>query len=90
METLYQQIAQALIHAIQRFYQRHQTPNAIDLFLQHFAQTDVLIGRQIQVHQDTKQLQGMAQGIDKHGCLQLLSTDGTVMPLFTGRIDVVG
>ncbi|WP_227430628.1 biotin--[acetyl-CoA-carboxylase] ligase [Psychrobacter sp. I-STPA6b] len=90
MTELYTQIAQALTNAMQRFDHLQKTPEAIDLFLSKFAQTDVLAGRQIQVSQDNKTQQGSAQGIDRHGCLQLLNTDGNIMPLFTGRIDVTG
>ncbi|WP_230659780.1 biotin--[acetyl-CoA-carboxylase] ligase [Psychrobacter sp. I-STPA10] len=98
LSELYTQIAQALINAMQRFNQlqqpqqqpqQQQTPDSVSQFLQDFAINDALAGRHIRVSQVTDQLQGKLQGIDNNGCLQLLTTDGRLVPIFTGKIDVV-
>ena len=101
LSELYTQIAQALINAMQRFsqlqpqkqLQPQQTSDTTHQFLQHFAGVDVLAGRQIRVSQDSgqtsKNLQGVVQGIDNNGCLQLRLSNGEIMSLFTGKIDVI-
>ena len=93
LSTLYEQIAQSLLNAHQRFVDIVTAPDTIHEFLTAFAQVDALSGKRMQV---TRQIQGSeevltgyASGIDCHGCLQLRLDDATLIPLFTGRIDVL-
>ena len=100
LTTLYEQMGTALCAAMQRFDALMSAQAAdsteSDLmadFLQQFAAMDALAGRALritqQVKDDTQTQEGLACGIDTHGCLQLRGADGHVQSLFTGRIDVL-
>lgn len=93
LSTVYEQIAQALLTANNRFEQIAAMPQLIEDFLPLFAQVDALAGHRIQVSQQIKDsvetVSGKAEGIDQNGCLQLRFDDATLTALFTGRIDVL-
>lgn len=95
MPQLYEQISQALIAAYDCFEQISTSPTrqAVDEFLQLFSQVDALAGQRMQVTRQiqtsTEILTGNASGIDRQGCLQLRLDDASLIPIYTGRIDVL-
>lgn len=103
LNELYQQISQALIHAVADFEQlvieqnQSQSPKTHD-FLQKFNQVDALRGKSVIIHQDSawgnsetsQTMSGKVIGIDGNGCLQLQRDDGKICAIFTGTIDVMG
>lgn len=98
LQTLYQQISEALLAAMTRFEHFDiERPTGhtyyLDSFLQEFATMDALAGRCLRISQEhngqTEILTGYACGIDTHGCLQLRQDNGNISALFTGRIDVI-
>ncbi|WP_296173214.1 biotin--[acetyl-CoA-carboxylase] ligase [Psychrobacter sp. UBA2769] len=98
LQTLYQQMSEALIAAMTRFeYLGLEKPTGhtyyLDSFLQEFATMDALVGLRLQVSQDhddnSHVITGDACSIDTNGCLQLREDNGKISALFTGRIDVI-
>ncbi len=103
LNEIYQQISQALIHAVSDFEQliieqdKHEQPNT-NAFLQKFHHVDALRGKSVIINQDSawgnretsKTMSGKVIGIDGNGCLQLQRDDGTICAIFTGTIDVMG
>ncbi len=98
LQTLYQQISEALLAAMTRFEHFDiEKPTGhtyyLDGFLQEFATLDALAGLRLQVTQDHDDkahvVTGDACSIDTNGCLQLRQDNGKISALFTGRIDVI-
>lgn len=103
LNELYQQISQALIHAVADFEQlvieqnQSKSPKTYD-FLQRFNQVDALWGKSVIINQDSawgdsetsQTMSGKVIGIDGNGCLQLQRDDGKICAIFTGTIDVMG
>ena len=98
LQTLYQQISEALLAAITRFEHFDiERPTGhtyyLDSFLQEFATMDALAGLRLRVTQDhddnSHVITGDACSIDTNGCLQLREDNGKISALFTGRIDVI-
>jgi BirA family biotin operon repressor/biotin-[acetyl-CoA-carboxylase] ligase len=98
LQTLYQQISEALLAAITRFEHFDiERPTGhtyyLDSFLQEFATMDALVGLRLRVSQDhddnSHVITGDACSIDTNGCLQLREDNGKISALFTGRIDVI-
>lgn len=98
LQTLYQQISEALLAAMTRFEHFDiEKPTGhtyyLDSFLQEFATMDALAGLRLQVTQDHDDkahvVTGDACSIDTNGCLQLRQDNGKISALFTGRIDVI-
>lgn len=98
LQTLYQQISEALLAAMTRFEHFDiERPTGhtyyLDSFLQEFATMDALAGLRLRVTQDhddnSHVITGDACSIDTNGCLQLREDNGKISALFTGRIDVI-
>ena len=98
LQTLYQQISEALLAAMTRFEHFDiERPTGhtyyLDSFLQEFATMDALVGLRLRVSQDhddnSHVITGDACSIDTNGCLQLREDNGKISALFTGRIDVI-
>ena len=98
LQTLYQQISEALLAAMTRFEHFDiERPTGhtyyLDSFLQEFATMDTLAGLRLRVTQDhddnSQVITGDACSIDTNGCLQLREDNGKISALFTGRIDVI-
>ena len=98
LQTLYQQISEALLAAMIRFEHFDiERPTGhtyyLDSFLQEFATMDALAGLRLRVSQDhddnSHVITGDACSIDTNGCLQLREDNGKISALFTGRIDVI-
>ena len=98
LQTLYQQISEALLAAMTRFEHFDiEKPTGhtyyLDSFSQEFATLDALAGLRLQVTQDhydkAHVVTGDACNIDTNGCLQLRQDNGKISALFTGRIDVI-
>ena len=98
LQTLYQQISEALLAAMTRFEHFDiERPTGhiyyLDSFLQEFATMDALAGLRLRVSQDHADnlhvITGDACSIDTNGCLQLREDNGKISALFTGRIDVI-
>lgn len=98
LQTLYQQISEALLAAMTRFEHFDiERPTGhtyyLDSFLQEFATMDALAGLRLRVSQDHDDkahvITGDACSIDTNGCLQLREDNGKISALFTGRIDVI-
>ncbi|MDA5133885.1 MULTISPECIES: biotin--[acetyl-CoA-carboxylase] ligase [Psychrobacter] len=98
LQTLYQQISEALLAAMSRFEHFDiERPTGhtyyLDSFLQEFATMDALAGLRLRVSQDHDDnlhvITGDACSIDTNGCLQLREDNGKISALFTGRIDVI-
>lgn len=103
LNEIYQQISQALIHAVADFEKlvieqnQTETPNT-NAFLQKFNQVDALRGKSVIINQDSawgnadthQTMSGKVIGIDGNGCLQLQRDDGKICAIFTGTIDVIG
>ncbi|AMN48821.1 biotin--[acetyl-CoA-carboxylase] ligase [Psychrobacter sp. P2G3] len=98
LQTLYQQISEALLAAMTRFEHFDiERPTGhtyyLDSFLQEFATMDALAGLRLRVTQDhddnSHVITGDACSIDTNGCLQLRQDNGKISALFTGRIDVI-
>ena len=98
LQTLYQQISEALLAAMTRFEHFDiEKPTGhtyyLDSFSQEFATLDALAGLRLQVTQDHDDkahvVTGDACNIDTNGCLQLRQDNGKISALFTGRIDVI-
>ena len=98
LQTLYQQISEALLAAMTRFEHFDiERPTGhtyyLDSFLQEFATMDALAGLRLRISQDhddnSHVITGDACSIDTNGCLQLREDNGKISALFTGRIDVI-
>lgn len=98
LQTLYQQISEALLAAVTRFEHFDiERPTGhtyyLDSFLQEFVTMDALAGLRLRVSQDHDDkahvITGDACNIDTNGCLQLREDNGKISALFTGRIDVI-
>lgn len=98
LQTLYQQMSEALVAAMSRFEHLHiERPTGhtyyLQGFLQQFDALDALAGLQLRVTQDHSGdidvITGHACGINEHGCLQLRQDNGNISTLFTGRVDVL-
>ena len=98
LQTLYQQMSEALLAAMSRFEHLHiEKPTGhtyyLQSFLQQFDSMDALAGLRLRVSQeyseDTDVITGHACGINEQGCLQLRQDNGKLSTLFTGRIDVL-
>lgn len=85
----YPPISQAILQAVEQFNGFNEPSNVAD-FLQNFQQIDILLGKKLQITLPTQdKIIGTAHGIDSNGCLQLLQEDGTIMPIWTGTIQVL-
>ena len=98
LQTLYQQISEALLAAITRFeHLEIEKPTGhtyyLESFLKQFKSMDALAGLRLRVTQDHDDrahvVTGQACHIDTNGCLQLREDNGKISALFTGRIDVI-
>lgn len=103
LNEIYQQISQALTHAVTDFKQLIREQNQIEqpntkAFLKKFHQVDALLNKSVIINQDSawgnadtqQTTSGKVIGIDGNGCLQLQRDDGTICAIFTGTIDVMG
>lgn len=89
-QDFYQPISQAIWQAIEQFNGFDNVAN-VQQFIQDFAQVDVLTGKMVQVTLPTDdRLIGQAVGIDNNGSLQIRQNDGTITPVWTGTIQVLG
>lgn len=85
----YPPISQAILQAVEQFNGFNEPSNVAE-FLQNFQQIDILLGKNLQITLPTQdKIIGTAHGIDSNGCLQLLQEDGTIMPIWTGTIQVL-
>lgn len=96
LQTLYQQMSEALLAAMSRFEHLHiERPTGHTYYLQNFLQQfnsmDALAGLRLRItqehHGQPESITGYACGIDTNGCLQLRQDNGNISTLFTGRID---
>lgn len=103
LNEIYQQISQALTHAVTDFKQLIREQNQIEqpntkAFLKKFYHVDALLNKSVIINQDSawgnadtqQTTSGKVIGIDGNGCLQLQRDDGTICAIFTGTIDVMG
>ncbi|MFW2177829.1 MULTISPECIES: biotin--[acetyl-CoA-carboxylase] ligase [unclassified Moraxella] len=91
IHDFYTPIEQAICHAITQF-NGFSEPSNVTQFIQDFAKADVLTGKKLQINlpmTDKAPIIGTAHGIDSNGSLQILQDDGTIMPIWTGTIQVL-
>lgn len=91
LTEFYHHIQTAICHAISQF-NGFATPQNVSQFIQDFAQVDVLYGKTLQIilpMMDAASVIGQAIGIDNNASLQILQNDGTIMPIWTGTVQVL-
>lgn len=90
LNECYDAIQTAILQAIDQFNQ-FQTPKNIEQFIQDFQQVDILWQKRLCIHSDIQPqstIIGTAQGIDRNGCLQILSDNGQQQSIWSGNIQL--
>lgn len=94
LSQIYEQMTTACLQAVLQFngfgYRNKDCTKNIDNFLSEYAKFDVLKDKNVCVSLPTgEQMRGRASGIDKNGCL-LLITNQQTKPIWTGTIAIDG